>query len=78
MNGKELQKIADKLMVLERQEKLDSGLNSINGGFAIIDMYGYDDNFIYVEVKVGVQCGGESDYTRVMNGKLNRETLEWV
>jgi len=78
MDTKELQKIADKLTLLERQEKIDSGLKRINGGFAIIEMYDHDDNFIYVEIKIGVQCGGESDYTRVENGKLNRETLEWA
>ena len=77
MKKKELNKISERLQILERQEKRDAGLRNINGGFATIDMYDYDDNCIYVEVKWGVQCGGESDYVHTENAKLNRDTLEW-
>ena len=77
MKEKELNKISERLQVLERQEKRDAGLSSINGGFATIDMYDFDDEYVYVEVTWGVQCGGESDYVHTENAKLNRDTLEW-
>tara|TARA_R100000005_G_scaffold96200_1_gene81370 strand:+ start:1378 stop:1614 length:237 start_codon:yes stop_codon:yes gene_type:complete len=78
MEIKELNKIAERLQVLENNELLDAGLKNINGGFSIIDMYDYDENFIYVEIKWGVQCGGESDYCYSENGKLDRLSLEWI
>lgn len=78
METTELNRIADRLQVLERQELFDAGLKNINGGFAIIDMYSFDDRFIYVEIMHGIQCGGDDDYTHTENAKLHRESLEWA
>jgi len=77
METKELNKIAEKLQELDYRELLDAGLKNINGGFAKVDMYDHDEDFIYVEIQWGVQCGGDSDYCHSENGKLNRKTLEW-
>ena len=59
-------------------ELRDSGLKSRNGGFAKVDMYDHDDEYIYVEIVTGIQCGSPDDYTHRENGKLNRNTLEWI
>ncbi len=77
METKELNKIAERLQVLEDNELLDAGLKNINGGFAIIDMYDFDDNFIYVEIKCGVQSDVENS-VHTENAKLDRKKLEWI
>lgn len=78
MNKDELNKIAEKLQTLERNELRDSGLKNIEGGYATINMYNYDDDIIDIEVEIGVQTGSESDWMRVENGKIDRATLEWI
>jgi hypothetical protein len=78
MKKKELDKIAEKLQALELQLWYNWGFKIMNGGFVNIDMYDFDDNYIYVEIKSGIQCGGDGDYVRTENGKLNRETLELI
>ena len=67
-----------KLQQLEYRELKDAGLKNISGGFAIVDMYDYSDDIIYVEIQTGVQTGSEDDYTRVENAKIDRKTLEWI
>ena len=78
MNKEELNKVAEKLQTLERNELRDSGLKNIEGGYATINMYNYDDDIIDIEVEIGVQTGSESDWMRVENGKIDRATLEWI
>ena len=78
MNKDELNKIAEKLQTLERNELRDSGLKNIEGGYATINMYNYDDDIIDIEVETGVQTGSESDWMRVENGKIDRATLERI
>lgn len=78
MNKEELNKVAEKLQTLERNELRDSGLKNIEGGYATINMYNYDDDIIDIEVETGVQTGSESDWMRVENGKIDRATLERI
>ena len=78
MNKDELNKIAEKLQILEQNELRDSGLKNIEGGYATINMYNYDDDIIDIEVESGVQTGSESDWMRVENGKIDRATLERI
>ncbi len=78
MKENELNKIAEKLQILEQNELRDSGLKNIEGGYATINMYNYDDDIIDIEVEIGVQTGSESDWMRVENGKIDRATLEWI
>jgi len=78
MRREELNKIAEKLQILEQNELRDSGLKNIEGGYATINMYNYDDDIIDIEVEIGVQTGSESDWMRVENGKIDRATLERI
>ena len=72
MEKTELNKIAEKLQQLEMIELRDSGLKNRNGGFAIVEMYDYDDENLYVEIQTGIQTGSDDDYTRIKNGKICR------
>ena len=77
MKTKELKKIAKKLENLEIELKSCYGLNKINGGFVCIDMIDYDKEFIYINVKDGVQ----SDCTNSVNIetlKLDRQTIKLI
>ena len=74
METRESNKIAEKLQALEYNELLDAGLKNINGGFAKIDMYDYDEDYIYVEIQWGIQ----GDYSSSCNAKLDRLSLEWI
>ena len=77
MKNKELKKLAKRLEELEVQIRDDYGLTGISGGFVHIDMETYDNNYIYIKVKDGVQ----SDVTDTVNQetlKLDRKTLEFI
>ena len=78
MDTKELERIAEKLEKLEHKEYKDSGLYMHNGGFVEIEYHDYDEEYIYVEIKSGVQGGADDDYVRYENNKLDRKTLEFI
>ena len=76
MKSKELSTIGKRLEELELQLRDDYGLTKISGGFVRVDMFDYDDEFIHITIKDGVQ----SDCTDRVNyeeQKLDRKTLEF-
>jgi len=76
MKTKELNKISKRLGDIEVQLRAEYGLNRISGGFVIVDMIDYDDEFIYISIKDGIQ----SDCTNAVTcdeQRLNRNTLEF-
>ena len=77
MNEAELEKIAERLEKLELQLRDDYALTRISGGFVHIDMKDYDDDYIYITIKAGVQsdCSNEVNYEEQ---KLDRKTLEFI
>jgi hypothetical protein len=76
MNKVERDKIADKLHSLETSLKFEYGLHRLSGGFVIIDMDEYDDDFIYVTIKDGIQSDC-CDSVNTTHTTLYRDTLEW-
>ena len=78
LSKKELDKLAEELRKIEWGLYVDWGLKMYSGGFLTVEMYDYDDEYIYVEILSGIQCGSDDDYTRSENGKLDRETLELI
>ena len=52
-----LKKVLD---VFEKQTLLDSGMVKISGGFAVATMFNYDDTYIDIELKYGVQSDCEN------------------
>ena len=77
MKVKELTKIGKKLEEIELQLRDDYGLTKISGGFVRVDMFDYDDDFIYVLIRDGVQSDC-SDRVNSEEQKLDRETLEFI
>ena len=55
MKTKELKRIATRLQELELQLRDNYGLTKISGGFVHINMIDHDKEFIYINVKDGVQ-----------------------
>jgi hypothetical protein len=76
LDKSELRKIADVLSSLEYEEERNTGVHWISGGFCDAEMYNYDDDFIYVELRWGVQSDC-SDDSHTEEWKLNRKTLKW-
>ena len=77
MNIKELKKIAKELEILENKFKNDYGLNRISGGFVQINMIDYNKEYIFINVKDGIQ----SDCTNSVNTeilKLDRKTIKLI
>ena len=63
--------------VLERFEnetRFETGVSRISGGFAIADIIDYDDNFVDISLKWGVQSDCENR-TNVEQYKLDRLVL---
>jgi hypothetical protein len=75
MNQQELDKIKEVLNKFELEQACVTGVNMISGGFAIAEMFDYDDDYCDILLKWGVQ----SDCTHTVNQeeyKLNRQTFE--
>ena len=77
MKTKELTKIGKKLEEIELQLRDDYGLTKISGGFVRVDMFDYDDDFIHILIRDGVQSDC-SDRVNSEEQKLDRETLEFI
>ena len=76
LTKQELEKLAKEIGKFEWGLYVNWGFKMYSGGFVTLDMYDYDDDYIYVEIISGIQCGSDDDYTRSENGKLDRKTLE--
>lgn len=77
LTDKELETLADKLALLEHELLTSRGLSKISGGFVHIDMFDYDDDYIDVEIKSGVQSDAENNVS-IEQVKLDRNTFEMV
>ena len=77
MKEKELTKIGKRLEEIELQLRDDYGLTKISGGFVRVDMFDYDDEFIYILIRDGIQSDC-SDKVNLEEQKLDRETLKFI
>ena len=71
----ELRKLSETMDVLEKQFKYP--YKHVSGCFAESVMYDYDDEYIYVEVKSGIQSDVDNS-VYIDNIKINRETMKPV
>jgi len=78
MGNKELKRLADDLQHKEWELENEWALRHINGGFVRVDMTGFNNDYIYVDIMSGVQCGCDNDYSHTEQAKLDRKTLEWA
>ena len=76
LNPRELREIADKLQELEYETERETGVHWISGGFAIAEMFNYDDKFVDVELTWGTQSDCEDNVNKEQ-WKLNRQTMKW-
>ena len=77
MKRKEIYKISKRLETLELQLRDDYGLTKISGGFVHIDMKDYDDNYIYLIIKDGIQSDCQNTKNTTCT-ELWRDSLTWV
>lgn len=75
LTKEELQRIVNKLNEIEQKEKYDTAIYGISGGFCQVSMFDYDNDFIDIELKWGVQSDCE-DFVTTEQFRLNRKTLE--
>ena len=77
MKQDELTIIGKRLSEIELELRDDYGLTKISGGFVRVDMFDYDDDYIYILIRDGVQSDC-SDRVNSEEQKLNRKTLEFI
>lgn len=68
------EEVKNALDELERDTIYDTGIKNISGGFASANIFDYDDEYFYIELKWGVQNDCENR-VNTENYKMNRFTL---
>ena len=74
LSDKELEELKKVFGSFERGEEKMTGVKYISGGYAYAEMFDYDDEYIDIELKWGVQSDC-SDSTHVEQYKLSRAVL---
>jgi hypothetical protein len=70
----ELKTLGKVLDEFDKQTTVDTGVNRISGGFALADMFNYDDDYIDIQLKWGIQSDCE-DSVHTEQWKLKRSVL---
>lgn len=71
----ELEKIKPILENLEKETLLDTGMAKLSGGFATTCIFDYDDDYIDIELKWGIQNDCENR-VETEQYKINRRTFQ--
>lgn len=66
-------KVKELLDLLEAETLNDTGVGKLSGGFAKADMFGFDESYVDVELKWGVQNDIENR-VNTEQYKINRKT----
>jgi hypothetical protein len=77
MNNKELKLLSEALTNFENEILLSLNLHKISGGFAVADMFNFDDDYIDIELKSGIQSDCENNVI-TEQFKMNRKTFEII
>jgi hypothetical protein len=77
MNNTELKSLSEALCKFEHEVLIGSGLKKISGGFAVANMFNFDDNYIDIELKSGIQNDCENDVI-TEQFKMDRKTFEII
>jgi len=75
LSDEEIKRLLPAVRQHEQRIKAENGLNYASGGFALLEMFDYDDEFIDFTLKVGVANDCENNVTEEQV-KMNRLTLE--
>ena len=74
LTKKELKTLGKVLDEFDRQTTIDTGVARISGGFAVADMFNYDDEYIDIQLKWGIQNDCENN-VHSEQWKLKRSVL---
>jgi len=74
MNKQKLEMLARVLELFEFQTLITTGMRMLSGGFATAEMYNYDEEFVDIELRWGVQSDC-SDTVHTENYKLPVDAL---
>ena len=74
LTEKETNELSKMLSLFESQTLYETGIHKISGGFATADMFDYDDEYIDLELKWGIQSDVQDD-VHTEQYKLNRQIL---
>ena len=77
LNHLELSALAKELENFEAITLMETGVKKLSGGFAIAEMFTYDDDIIDIELKWGVQDEGGGD-THIEIYKIDRKTMKFL
>jgi len=67
--------VTEKISNLEFGTLVDTGVARISGGFATAEIYDYDDEWFFIELKWGIQSDCENT-VHTENYKMDRVTLK--
>ena len=67
--------VKDVLKDFENETEKDMGLDRISGGFAVADIFNYDEDYFDIELKYGIQSDCENNVTTEQY-KMDRLTLK--
>jgi len=77
LTKQELETLKKKLEDFENQTYKDTGMKSLNGGYAKAEMFDYDDEFIDFELQWGCQdMGSGESMIHTEQHKISRVTWE--
>lgn len=71
---KEIKELAKVLEIFETKTLNETGVHRISGGFAIAEMDNYDNDYIYIQLRWGIQSDCE-DRVNTENWLLDRSVL---
>lgn len=77
MHAIDSKEVKEALEIFENQEYYNTGMKHINGGFAEVDVFDHNEDYLYLELKWGEQdmvSGSSTLHTEQF--KMDRETLE--
>tara|TARA_R110000868_G_scaffold1729_2_gene13871 strand:- start:2324 stop:2572 length:249 start_codon:yes stop_codon:yes gene_type:complete len=77
LNHSELSKLAIELEKFELITLKETGVKKFSGGFAIAEMFNYDEKIIDIELKWGIQDENGGD-THSEIYKMDRKTLKFL
>ena len=79
MSRQELRRLADVLEAFEHRTLDETGVRRVSGGFAHADMFNYDDTYVDIQLKWGVQSDCENRvHTEQYNLPRRRLDADWT
>jgi hypothetical protein len=78
LSDEERSALSDRLNEVERTHRRWWGLDKISGGYVHATFSDHDENYIYINLKGGVQSDCQNTVTSNEDLTLDRKTLDWT